>query len=175
MTRATPDRGPGIRVPPPLIYLAGFSAGVAIERIAPSLALPRSVRTAGGAAAAVLFLALDTRAMARFRRHRTPFNPARPARTLVTDGPYSFTRNPMYVGMACAHAGAALAANSVWSLALLAPTLAILDRAIVPREEAHLAISFGEDYERYRSSVPRWLPDMRRRRRQARALCDAPA
>ena len=105
----------------------------------------------------VLLLLLDTRAMLRFRRHRTPVNPARRAEALVTDGSYRFTRNPMYVGMACAYAGAALAAGALWSLALLPGVLLLIDRAIIPREERHLAERFAEDYDRYRRRVRRWL------------------
>jgi protein-S-isoprenylcysteine O-methyltransferase Ste14 len=33
----------------------------------------------------------------------------------------------------------------------------IVDRVIIPREEAHLAASFGEEYERYRGRARRWL------------------
>ncbi len=89
--------------------------------------------------------------------HGTPFNPARAAQALVTDGPYRVTRNPMYLGMACAYAGAALVTGALWSLALLPLVLLVIDRAIIPREEKHLAASFGAEYERYRRRVRRWL------------------
>src|SRR3954447_3222623 len=148
---------PGIRVPPPLVYLAGFGCGLLVELVAPSPELPVWLRIAGGVAGFLLLLLLDTRAMLRFRRHATPFNPARPAQTLVTDGPYRFTRNPMYIGMACAYAGAAIAASTLWPLALLPVVLLVVDRAIIPREERHLAERFAEEYERYRQRVPRWL------------------
>ena len=148
---------PGVLVPPPLVYLAGFGSGLLAELAAPSPELPTSLRIAGGVAGLALLLFLDTRAMLGFRRHATPFNPARPAKALVTDGPYGFTRNPMYIGMACAYAGAAIAASTLWPLALLPVVLLVVDRAIIPREERHLAERFGEDYERYRQRVRRWL------------------
>jgi protein-S-isoprenylcysteine O-methyltransferase Ste14 len=157
MTSVYERRGPGIRVPPPLIYLGGFVCGLLAELVAPSPGLPNWLRIGGAAAGIVLLLLLDTRAMLRFRRVGTPFNPARAAEALVTDGPYRLTRNPMYLGMACAYAGAALAAEALWSLALLALVLLIIDRVIIPKEEAHLAASFGEQYLRYRGRVRRWL------------------
>ena len=147
----------GVKVPPPLIYLAGFACGVAVEAVAPSSTLPAWLRVAGGVAGIILTLPLDTGAMLRFRRHRTPVNPAHPAQALVTDGPYRFTRNPMYLGMACLYCGAALAADALWSLAFLPLVLLIVDRLIIPREEAHLSESFGQQYERYRLRVRRWL------------------
>jgi protein-S-isoprenylcysteine O-methyltransferase Ste14 len=157
MTNVYTDSGPGTRVPPPLVYLAGFGCALLVELVAPSPELPVWLRIAGGLAGFLLLLLLDTRAMLRFRRHATPFNPARPAQTLVTDGPYRVTRNPMYIGMACLYAGATLAANVLWPLAFLPAVLFGIGRAIVPREERHLAVRFGEEYERYRRRVRRWL------------------
>jgi protein-S-isoprenylcysteine O-methyltransferase Ste14 len=157
MTNVYETSTPGIRIPPPLVYLAAFACGLLGELVAPSPGLPGWLRIGGAVAGIVLLLLLDTRAMLRFRRHGTPFNPARPAKALVTDGPYRFTRNPMYVGMACAYAGAAIGVSALWSLALLPAVLFVIDRAIVPREERHLAETFGEEYERYRLRVPRWL------------------
>jgi protein-S-isoprenylcysteine O-methyltransferase Ste14 len=63
----------------------------------------------------------------------------------------------MYIGMACAYAGAAIALEALWSLALLAGVLVVIDRAVIPREERHLAERFAEDYDRYRRRVRRWL------------------
>jgi protein-S-isoprenylcysteine O-methyltransferase Ste14 len=53
--------------------------------------------------------------------------------------------------------GAAVAAGALWSLALLPGVLLVIDRAIIPKEERHLAERFAEDNERYRLRVPRWL------------------
>ena len=113
----------------------------------------------GSAASLVLavLLALDTTAMVRFVRNRTPVNPTRPATRLVTDGPYRFTRNPMYLGMAGAYIGIAVATGVLWALALLPVVVILMDRLVIPREERHLAQTFGEEYERYRGRVRRWL------------------
>lgn len=58
----------------------------------------------------------------------------RPVRQLVTTGPFSLTRNPMYVGAAALLASLALAANSTaLLLAMLAPCLAYLQLLVIPR------------------------------------------
>src|SRR4051812_3662862 len=138
--------GPGIRVPPPAIYLAFFLIGLLLELAAASPDLPGWLRVSGGLVGIALLVVLDTRAMLRFRRNRTPVNPARPAVALVTSGPYRLTRNPMYLGMACAYAGAAVATGALWSLALLPLVLFTVDRFVIPREERHLAGRFGKEY-----------------------------
>jgi protein-S-isoprenylcysteine O-methyltransferase Ste14 len=153
---ASESSGP-VRIPPPLVYLAGFGLGVVVELLEPSAQPAAWLRIAAGAAGLAVLLALDSTAMARFSRAGTPFNPARPARALVTDGPYRWTRNPMYIGMAALYAGLAVAAGVLWALALLPLVLLVVDRAIIPREERHLAAAFGDQYERYRARVRRWL------------------
>ena len=151
------EEGPGIAVPPPGLYALAFGAGGLIELITASPEPPVWLRVAAGGAGLALLLGLDTSAMVRFAGRETPFNPARPARALVTDGPYRLSRNPMYVGMAALYAGAAVASGLIWSLALLPVPLLVLDRVVIPREESHLAARFGEEYHAYRSRVRRWL------------------
>jgi len=80
---------------------------------------------------------------------------AHPGR-VVTAYPYSISRNPMYVGWAFLHLGAGLIAGSGWIVATL-PAAAGWMHLDVRREERRLAEAFGEDYERYRSAVPRYL------------------
>lgn len=151
------ERAPGIGVPPPVIYLAGFGLGLIIDRRLGSADPSSAIRVGAGVAGLGLSVALDTVATLRFAKHRTPFNPARPARALVTDGPYRLTRNPMYVGMGCLYAGAAVASGSLWSLATLPAVLGVMDRVVIPREERHLTAVFGDDYMRYQARVPRWF------------------
>ena len=92
-----------------------------------------------------------------FARAGTTIKPFERTHTLVTTGPYRFTRNPMYLGMVAMLLGAALV------LGTPAPWLAALALAItlqlrfIRHEERALAASLGEPYERYRQSVRRWL------------------
>jgi protein-S-isoprenylcysteine O-methyltransferase Ste14 len=144
-------------VPPPLVYAAGFLAGVGVESVAASPQPPKALRVVAGAWSLAILAALDTTATVRFLRNRTPINPARPAKRLVTDGPYRFTRNPMYLGMAGAYGGAAVATGNLWALPFLPAVVSVIDRQVIPREERHLAATFGDEYERYRRQVRRWI------------------
>lgn len=95
----------------------------------------------------------------RFRRFATTVDPMRPeaAASLVTDGPYRFTRNPMYVALAGVLVAHALARRSVTALLPVAGFVAILDRTQILDEEVALAARFGDDFHAYRRLVPRWL------------------
>jgi protein-S-isoprenylcysteine O-methyltransferase Ste14 len=91
------------------------------------------------------------------RRARTAIYPGHSTTTIVTTGPYRFSRNPMYVGLAIGYVGAALAIRGVWPLTTLIPCLLVVRYGIVGREEAYLAGKFGQEYLVYTREVRRWL------------------
>lgn len=147
----------GVPAPPPLIFLGGFLVGVALELAVPVDALPTVVRILGAAAGLGLWLWLDGAAMARFKRAGTPAIPFKPSTALVTSGVYRFTRNPMYLGMACAYLGLAFAFDVVWALPILPLVIIAIDRLVIAREEPYLERKFGSAYSDYRGRVRRWL------------------
>ena len=65
-------------------------------------------------------------------------------------------RNPMYVGLLLLVGGFGIAFASDWTLVLLVPLALLLRNGVVLREERYLEDKFGEDYRRYKASVPRW-------------------
>lgn len=150
---------PGVTFPPPLYFVVGFLAGWLLHRLFPlSLAGERGVATkVAGWILIVLGAALTTWAMATFSRHETTVIPRRPATRMVTDGPYGWSRNPMYVSMALAYLGIALLAGTVWPVVLLPLVLLLLTTFVIRREERYLADAFGAAYSAYRSRVRRWL------------------
>jgi len=77
---------------------------------------------------------------------------------MVTEGPYSVVRNPLYVfNFIGAVAFGLVVANPVLAL-LLAVGFSVFYPSVIRNEEAVLARVFGKTYARYRDSTPRWLP-----------------
>lgn len=148
---------PGVRFPPPLLYLGGFGVGLLLEAAWPVGDMPGWLAVACGVAGLLGFVALDGAAMARFIRAETSPIPSKPTTALVVSGPYRFTRNPMYLGMAALYAGLALAFDVIWALALLPIVLLVVDRVVIPPEERYMESHFGEEYAAYRRRVRRWL------------------
>jgi protein-S-isoprenylcysteine O-methyltransferase Ste14 len=93
----------------------------------------------------------------RFRRLGTPIEPTAPAKVLATGGIYAWTRNPMYLGVVLVLVGVSIAAEWTWLLVLSLILPILLWHLAIKREEAHLARTFGGDYEAYRGRVRRWL------------------
>lgn len=96
-------------------------------------------------------------------RHRLPRAGGPPGMSqgmpdhLVEDGPYAWTRNPMYAGHLAFLAGLALATRSPVAVGLLGWHVRWFAER-VRRDEQRLRERFGAAYEDYRARTPRWLP-----------------
>ena len=53
--------------------------------------------------------------------------------------------------------GVACLANALWAAVLLPPTLAVIRRRVIEKEESYLEREFGEEYLRYKARVRRWI------------------
>ena len=148
---------PGVRMPPPALYALAVLVGYSLNRRWP-LAVGDSVLVQGLAWALTLtWIALTVSSIGRFWRSRTSIVPIRPATTLVIAGPYRFTRNPMYVGLAALTIALGLFINSWWPAVLLLPVLLAVRLFVIAPEERYLERRFGAEYVAYRQRVRRWL------------------
>jgi len=91
------------------------------------------------------------------RRAGTHVRPDRPTTALVQDGPFRFTRNPLYLSLTLLYLGVSLMFNARMPLLLLPPLLLVAHFGIVRREERYLESKFGEQYRKYRKRVRRWV------------------
>jgi protein-S-isoprenylcysteine O-methyltransferase Ste14 len=96
-------------------------------------------------------------ARAAFRRHRTALMVWTPSTELVQDGPYRFTRNPIYLAFATVYLGLSFIFNSMYILVMLVIIVILFDRTQIPREERYLQEKFGEEFSRYKTRVRRWI------------------
>lgn len=139
-------------VPVPEWHVAGLLGGGALHGLRPwSLPIDRPAGLAVGSV--LLFVSLvvvgwSVRAVGR--------QPIDSPETLVTGGPYRYSRNPMYVGWTALYVGIALLVDAVWPLVLL-PAVAVLTHRTVRREERRLAERFEGEYRAYRDRVRRYL------------------
>jgi protein-S-isoprenylcysteine O-methyltransferase Ste14 len=102
---------------------------------------------------------VDFWSLGLFFRAHTTFNPMHPERTeaLVTDGPYCYTRNPMYVGMLVILTGWAIYLGNVSAFLWLPLFVGVLNRQQIIPEERMLEAKFADAYRAYRERVPRWF------------------
>jgi len=90
-------------------------------------------------------------------RAHTSVDPVKPTTALVTEGPYRYSRNPIYVALTLLYLGVAFLVNALWILLLVVPVLLVMRYGVIAREEAYLTRKFGDAYRQYTAQVRRWL------------------
>jgi protein-S-isoprenylcysteine O-methyltransferase Ste14 len=158
MKNTTKDRA-AVPIPPPLFVFACLAVGILLEFVFPSRPfdwplLPRIL------ASFILFVISGLCAVGAFRVlriHHTPFDPSRPTREVVREGPYRFTRNPLYLSLLLLFAAIVVLVCSLWLLLALPVLFFLLDCFAVRREETYLEQKFGDEYGKYKGAVRRWI------------------
>jgi protein-S-isoprenylcysteine O-methyltransferase Ste14 len=92
-----------------------------------------------------------------FKRAGTNIRPFLPSTALVLSGPYRFTRNPMYLGMAGTLLGAGVFMGSITPFVVIPAFMALITERFIVREEEKLEAAFGREYLDYKARVWRWL------------------
>jgi protein-S-isoprenylcysteine O-methyltransferase Ste14 len=116
-----------------------------------------SLRIALGVAVICGGVAILGGAFSVFRRIGQHPDPRKPTPTIARDGPYRFTRNPMYLGGSLIQLGLGIAIGNAWIVLLLVPVVGFIHyRAILP-EERYLEEKFGDEYASFKASVRRWI------------------
>jgi len=92
-----------------------------------------------------------------FKKHDTPLRPGEPSTTFITDGPFKFSRNPIYLGGTIALIGISIFLGSL--ITFVAPLFFFLTirMRFIPYEETLMEQTFGEEYLQYKSRVRRWI------------------
>ena len=142
---------------PPLIYLTSIASAIALDLLWPLGFAPASLRWALGPVLVMASLGLLFLAMREFRRAGTSVPTYEPTTAIAATGPYRFSRNPIYLAFTLLQCGLAVWLDNLWLALVLVPTLALVSRGVIDREERYLERKFGEDYVAYRNSVRRWI------------------
>jgi protein-S-isoprenylcysteine O-methyltransferase Ste14 len=152
-----PEQPESHRIPPPLYLLGALGLMAVLNRVAPGPRIvPVSLRRFG-IVGIVAGLGLGAGSVGLFRHRGTPVLPFREPKVLVTDGPYRFSRNPMYLGLTMVLAGAGWMFGTLTPLLVVPVFVGLLTGRVIRREEQSLARTFGDSYRQYASRVRRWL------------------
>ena len=102
-----------------------------------------------------LVLAFWSRSL--FLRNSTTLQLSEEPTSLVTSGPFRYSRNPIYLGMASVLSGVAVLQGTLVAFAFPALFVMVIQFFIIPGEERKLENLFGELYREYKKSVRRWI------------------
>ncbi len=145
---------------PPIIFLAAIAVSVLLNVFYPIpwVGQPWSgILFVLGWLLIVAFVALNISATRAMRRSGTTVRPDRSTDHLVTEGLFSFTRNPLYVAGTMLILGIGLITGIVWFLPLAILAAFAVQKLAIEREERHLQARFGDTYLDYARRVRRWI------------------
>jgi len=94
---------------------------------------------------------------ATFKRAGTPVKPFDDVSALVTNGPFRFSRNPMYLGMLLVLTGVAALLGSATPFMVIPFFYGLIRDLFVIPEEALMKDLFGDQFTEYCAQVRRWL------------------
>ena len=144
---------------PPVIFGIILGGGLLIVRCFPLaiMAHPSAVSKVLAISLFVISGVIMVTTTCLMLRKKTDPRPDRPTTTIVTEGFFRYTRNPLYLSLMLIYSGISIYANSLWLVFLLPVLLIALERAVVVREEEYLEGKFGDAYLRYKKTVRRWI------------------
>ena len=148
-----------MRIPPPFYFIASMILAVSLGAYVP---LPITLVHEGissfiGNFLMVLAIVLAILSQRQLRQARTGQLPGTPAVSLVTTGPYSFSRNPIYLAWAIFQFGLGIWLRNAWIVVLLVPAIFLVNVLAIIPEERYLQDEFEQSFLDYRSRVRRWL------------------
>lgn len=148
-----------LKVPPVAFALLCAALMWAISTLCSAAAFPVAGNPVIAGAFAFIGGGIAVAGVFAFRRHDTTVNPTRPgsADSVVSDGIYRLTRNPMYLGLALILAGWAMYLENAAALLLLPVFVVYINYFQIKPEERSLLAKFGPSYAEYLSTVRRWV------------------
>ena len=146
-----------VKIHPPVLTLIHLIVAFVLSWLIPlPIQLPTFVSYIG-IVLVLLGFGFAFSAILQFRAKQTTVNPHGSVSAIISEGPYRFSRNPIYVSFVCLLIGFPLIVKSLWGL-ILSPVLILLfNQLVIQYEEAYLEKKFGETYTSYKSRVRRWI------------------
>ena len=155
-----------VRGNPPLFYLLSLAVSLAIHYLvfplpltfpATSFVQGSTLRVALGIFISLIAPVILASTVAQYRRTGNEINPSTPTASIITTGPYRFSRNPIYFGLALLQTSIAIGVGSLWALASVIVTLLLVHYLAILPEEEYLEGKFGDEYREYKRAVRRWI------------------
>jgi|SRR5450631_4162834 protein-S-isoprenylcysteine O-methyltransferase Ste14 len=149
--------GAQIRLIPPVVYFAPFTATWALQWWHPWTIPGANALSVAGLVLVAGAISLMIWAFVTLQRANTTVIPWEQVSAIVSSGPFRFSRNPIYLADVLTYIGGSLLIHSWWPLLILPGIVLVMRRQVIDREEQYLSERFGDAYTSYQLRVRRWL------------------
>ena len=148
---------PGVYIPPPLFYVLTFVIAISIQKQIPiydGLFNEQWMKYIG-TVLLIISLFFLIKSLRQFFLTKNTVILMKPATSLQTNGIYSVTRNPMYVGLAFVYLGLGRLIGNWWNFILFPILFLMVQEYIIKSEERYLLREFGQEFINYTKKVRR--------------------
>jgi protein-S-isoprenylcysteine O-methyltransferase Ste14 len=152
-----PLDNPGVIAFPPFIWLVNAVISVLVHLFIRLPIMSYRFCLVCGIVFIILAPTLALSALVTMKAAGTNVDPAKPALAIVREGPFRFTRNPMYLALCLLQVALGFFLNDWITLLFVAPLGLIFHYGVILREERYLTAKFGEPYLQYKREVRRWI------------------
>ena len=142
---------------PPTYFIILLLLSVVLHVVFPVLEVVRPPYTYLGYVFIIFGLAMNLWAGASFKKYKTTIKPFGEPSRLITQGPFSFSRNPIYLGFTSISFGFSIILGGLTAFLPPIVLVFILEREFIIHEEKKLEGIFGRTYLEYKKRVRRWL------------------
>ena len=142
---------------PPVLLLVAIGLMALLHALVPVAQLVTWPWRIFGGVPVVAGLVLNVWGDRLFKQAGTAIKPFDPTTSLVLNGPFSFSRHPMYLGMVLVLAGVAVGLGSATPWLVIPVFVWLVDRHFIVAEERKLEADFGARYLEYKARVRRWI------------------
>jgi protein-S-isoprenylcysteine O-methyltransferase Ste14 len=148
---------PRVLTIPPLLYVSMLLVGLGVDHFAPIEIITNPLNFWLGLTFLSISIPLVISGLYVMRRAETGIDVRKPTTTIVTAGPFRFSRNPLYLSLTLLYIAISLFINSLAVLLGLIPALMLMQWGVIKPEERYLEEKFLQQYLEYKQSVRRWL------------------
>ncbi len=142
---------------PPTYLFASLAGMVLLQYFLPGYQLISYPWNTAGIIPLALGMAINISADRAFKNYGTTVKPYEVSKALITTGIYSYTRNPMYLGMVMILTGAAFLLGAISTFIIIPIFTIVIDRVFIDAEEKMLEERFGSKWKQYKADVRRWI------------------
>lgn len=158
MTDPYEDDRPRTFLHPPTVMMIALTVGFMLRVLFGGyLPLPRAFSEGAGGLMIIIALGIFTATVSAFAAGGETLKPDTPSRQLFTNGPYRFSRNPIYLAMMLFGAGFGVATSNLWIILTTAFSGLLFHFFVILPEERYLEDKFGPEYGDYKKAVRRWI------------------
>ena len=147
----------GVVAQPPVVYAIPLILGLVLHSFVSVTFLPETLKLILGLPLLGVGVFLMAKSFRTFRLSGTSQMVHKPTQVIVVNGPYRFSRNPMYIALTLIYTGISFSFNSLWPMLLLPIVLLVIHFGVIRREERYLEGKFGDEYLQYKAGVRRWI------------------